>query len=442
MFSRPQALSATELARLESVWQAPGLKATLVSVFCAFGGWALLMPVIPLAVIETGGSERMAGLSTGIFMGATVSTQYFTPRILRRVGYFPVMAIAGLLLGLPAVIHAFSLGTSAVVAVAIIRGVGFGAVTVAEAALIADLVPPHLVGRSSGLFGVVVGFTQLVGFPLGMWVYDHFGGPSVFGLAAVYAIVGSCAAFGLPVKDRSQEQPTKTTTKKKPATVGTWKLATVPGLLIATAAVGFAAFSTFLAPAAADIDPAKAATVAGLTLAVVGAAQTFARAFAGWWADRVGEPGKLAVIGLLFALVGVLAGGVTISAEPQGAALVAACLGAAAIFGAGFGFAQSEALLLLFYRLPRERSAEASALWNMCFDSGTGAGAIVLGVVAGAFAYQGAFFGAAIVIFGGVCAVVIDRVLGRHRIAEQDNVRLRLRSLGSRARVRRHKDTQ
>ena len=45
--ARPQALTIEELEKIDSVWQAPGLKATLVSVFCAFGGWALLLPVIP-----------------------------------------------------------------------------------------------------------------------------------------------------------------------------------------------------------------------------------------------------------------------------------------------------------------------------------------------------------------------------------------------------------
>ena len=98
--ARPKALSIEELEKIDSVWQAPGLKATLVSVFCAFGGWALLLPVIPMAVIAGGGTDSVAGLSTGVFMAATVLTQAFTPRLLRGVGYTPVMFGAGLLLGL------------------------------------------------------------------------------------------------------------------------------------------------------------------------------------------------------------------------------------------------------------------------------------------------------------------------------------------------------
>ena len=436
---RPKALPAAELAKIESVWQAPGLKATLISVFCAFGGWAILLPVIPLAIIEAGGSETMAGASTGIFMGATVATQYFTPRILRKVGYFPVMATAGLLLGLPALLHISSMSNEAVIAVAIIRGIGFGAVTVAEAALIADLVPLHLLGRSSGIFGVFVGSSQLIGFPLGMWVYDNYGS-AVYVLAAVYAVVGAAAALGLPVESRDVTEATHETTEvEKFATpvVATWKLATVPGLLIGVAAVGFAAFSNFLAPAAAKIDPAIAATVAGLTLAVLGAAQTIARAFSGWWSDRKGEPGSLAVASLIFALAGVLGAAVTINMEPTGRLLVACALLTAAIFGAGFGLAQSEALLLLFYRLPRDRSAEASALWNMSFDSGTGVGSILLGIVASSFAFQGAFIGAGIVILVGLGLVVLDRFMGQHRVVDTGNVRTRLRRVTNRVRVRR-----
>ena len=73
--ARTTALSSEELEQIDSVWKAPGLKPTLVAVFCAFGGWALLLPVIPLAIIDNGGSDGLAGLSTGVFMGATVLTQ-------------------------------------------------------------------------------------------------------------------------------------------------------------------------------------------------------------------------------------------------------------------------------------------------------------------------------------------------------------------------------
>ena len=56
--ARPKALSIEELEKIDSVWQAPGLKATLVSVFCAFGGWALLLPVIPCLLYTSDAADE------------------------------------------------------------------------------------------------------------------------------------------------------------------------------------------------------------------------------------------------------------------------------------------------------------------------------------------------------------------------------------------------
>ncbi|HIW95521.1 MAG TPA: MFS transporter [Candidatus Corynebacterium gallistercoris] len=428
--ARPVALTLEELDRLDSVWKAPGLIVTLISVFCAFGGWALLLPVIPLAVIDQGGSDGLAGLSTGIFMGATVLTQAFTPRLLRGVGHMPVMFGAGLLLGLPALVYALDMSPAVVLAVAAVRGVGFGAVTVTEAALIAELVPPHLVGRSSGVFGATVGIAQLLSFPLGMWLYSHVGTVAVLVVAAAYSVIGAVAALRLPVGRRPHVPsiPTEATeatdhTPPRPK-VATWKLVTIPGLSIGAAAGGFAAFSTFLAPAIAG--------VSGIALALIGGMQIGSRLFAGWYADRVGEPGRLNALGLLLCLVGLLTAAFTIITMPAGVWLMVGALGAAALFGAGFGVVQTEALLMMFNRLPRENSAQASALWNMTFDSGTGLGAVLLGFVAGTFAYQGAFIAAGIVVAAGLIATIIDRIVGRHRIAEYGNVRETLRSLRAR----------
>lgn len=435
--ARPKALTIEELEKIDSVWKAPGLIATLVSVFCAFGGWALLLPVIPLAVIDGGGTDSVAGLSTGVFMAATVLTQAFTPRLLRAVGYAPVMLGAAMLLGFPALVYVADMSAVTVLAIAAVRGVGFGAVTVTEAALIAELVPPRLVGRSSGVFGATVGVTQLISFPLGMWLYGSFGLAGVCLAAALYSTVGALAALQLPKVERENSPgvaadiPDNATSQTdytpEAPRVATWKLATVPGLSIGAAAVGFAGFSTFLAPAAGEIDAAVAATISGLALSVVGLMQIGSRLFSGWYADRVGEPGRLNALGLVLCVVGLASAAIMLAVHPTGGLLLLWSLLSAAFFGAGFGINQTEALLMLFDRLPRAESAKASALWNMTFDGGTGVGAILLGFVAGALTYQGAFITAGVVAAFGFVVAVLDRIVGRHRVAEYGNVRETLR---------------
>src|SRR5699024_11318254 len=78
-------------------------------------------------------------LSTGIFMAATVLTQIFTPWMLRKFGYRRLMAVSAFMLGVPALGHIFGTEAWAVLLFSALRGTGFGALTVAESALMAEL---------------------------------------------------------------------------------------------------------------------------------------------------------------------------------------------------------------------------------------------------------------------------------------------------------------
>ena len=138
-----------------------------MAVAAAFLSWALLLPVVPLDVLTSGGSDALAGSTTAIFMGCSVLTQWNTPRALRRFGYTPVMVFAAIMLGVPALGHIMLDDAPFVLALSAFRGIGFGALTVAESALIAELVPKRFLGRASGLLGLAIGLAQLVGLPLG-----------------------------------------------------------------------------------------------------------------------------------------------------------------------------------------------------------------------------------------------------------------------------------
>jgi len=77
-----------------------------------------------------------------------------------------------------------------------------------------------------------------------------------------------------------------------------------------------------------------------------------------------------------------------------GAAVSVALVGAGLRFGSGFVFAgaaafgvslggiQSLSTLVIFARAPAGFESIVSALWNVCYDAGTAAGAAVVGVIA------------------------------------------------------------
>ncbi|AYJ33966.1 MFS transporter [Corynebacterium xerosis] len=431
------------------MWKAPGLIPTLVAVLAAFGGWSLLLPVIPQAILDDGRGAGLAGAYTGVFMAATVLTQTQTPRMLRRFGYGQTMFVSGLLLGLPTFLHVFGTDAALVLGIAVIRGMGFGALTVAESALIAELVPLKFLGKASGALGVAVGVAQLTCLPLGLAI-AHWTGTYqwVYVLGGVISLVGSAMALLIPKLKAAAKTSTGTKTAKgtapeaagKPATelptgdpgpaenVPTWKLVAVPALAMGTTAMGFGGISAFLAPAAREIDLVAGAIVAGAALSVMGGAQMVFRYIAGAWADRKGKAGTLIIGALAAGVVGLIFMALVVYAGWSAWWL----LGAAAFYGAGFGMVQNEALLLMFARLPRERTAEASAYWNMAFDSGTGTGSFVLGLVAGVALqpYPAVFAVAAGLMSIGLVAAILDHIVGAHRVAERHNTRATLRKLG------------
>ena len=335
-----------------------------------------------------------------------------------------------------------------VLVLAAVRGMGFGALTVAESALIAELVPLKFLGKASGALGVAVGVAQLTCLPLGLAI-AHWTGTYqwVYVLGGVISLVGSAMALLIPKLKAAAKTTKGTKTAKgpapeaagKPATelpagdpgpaenVPTWKLVAVPALAMGTTAMGFGGISAFLAPAAREIDLVAGAIVAGAALSVMGGAQMVFRYIAGAWADRKGKAGTLIIGALAAGVVGLVFMALVVYAGWSAWWL----LGAAAFYGAGFGMVQNEALLLMFARLPRERTAEASAYWNMAFDSGTGTGSFVLGLVAGAALqpYPAVFAVAAGLMSIGLVAAILDHIVGTHRVAERHNTRATLRKL-------------
>ncbi|MBS5998943.1 MFS transporter, partial [Corynebacterium sp.] len=176
-----------------NIWKVPGYTATMLAIAAAFGAWSILLPVVPLAVIDSGGSATLAGSSTGIFMAFTVLTQIISPWLLRRWGYRRVMALSAFTLGVPAFGHLLGTDAWVVLLFSALRGVGFGALTVSESALIAELAPVRLLGKATGMIGVFTGLGQMVFLPLGLTMAEKLGYASTYITAGVIGFVG----FGL-----------------------------------------------------------------------------------------------------------------------------------------------------------------------------------------------------------------------------------------------------
>jgi hypothetical protein len=102
-----------------------------------FSGFTLLVPVAPLWVIHGGSNGLGAGLVTGMMMAGTVLAQLSMRRVLAGLGWRWTLALGSGLLGLPALGHLATDRLWIVTALAALRRLGFGAVTVCAASAVA-----------------------------------------------------------------------------------------------------------------------------------------------------------------------------------------------------------------------------------------------------------------------------------------------------------------
>src|SRR6202035_4528727 len=77
-----------------------------------------------------------------------------------------------------------------------------------------------------------------------------------------------------------------------------------------------------------------------------------------------------------------------------------------ALFGAGFGVIENATFALLIEQLPE---AKASALWNLAYDAGYGAGPAVFGLICVRTGYPAAFALTGALILAGVPVALRER---------------------------------
>jgi MFS family permease len=183
------------------------LALAFVASFGAAASFYLLLSVVPMYAASIGVGGVGAGLATAALMASTVATELVTPRLVARFGYRGVLAAGLALLGTPALALPGARGMAAILAVCVVRGVGFAIAVVVGGALVASLVPPERRGEGLGLSGLVVGVPAVVALPLGVWLVGHAGYPVVFVAGAVAALAGLAAVRGLPGRQPEPERP-------------------------------------------------------------------------------------------------------------------------------------------------------------------------------------------------------------------------------------------
>lgn len=379
----------------------PGLKGqgfALLILATAVGlcGFAAVLPLVPLWAIRGGAGEFGAGATTAVFMFTTVLTQSTMPWLLDRAGgYKWAFPVGSLIMGVPTPLFALTTDLTALIGISAVRGVGFGMVTVAGTALAARLVPREQVGRATGYHGLAVGLPQIVILPGGVALALNVGFDTAFWLTGLCGVIGAVLSSGILFADSGRNRAllrgadTTAGIPSGPRGLPLLMALAAPLTLMLVVSSAAGAVVTFLAIPLEDAAWLVSALLAGYALLLV-----VGRWSAGMLFDRYGRTTLLLPAAIAAAVgMGLVAVGLWLhdgAATPGWGVAVPVLIGSC-LFGLGFGAVQNETVTMMLNRAGPTGHGRASAVWNIGYDGGLGAGAVVLGLVIQLLGYGPAF---------------------------------------------------
>ncbi len=368
MSTLTQARPATAVrARLLSV----PLAVTFLAEFTSLTSFFLLLSVMPMLAAAAGAGSSGAGLITGSLLLGTVAAEAVAAAAIRRFGCRVVLAAGTVLLGAPALAMLAREPQAVMVSVSLVRGLGFGLCGVVTGTLTARLLPPGRRGEGLGLLGVVSGVPAVVALPAGVWLAGHHLAAVAAAMAATAGLLPLVAIRWLP--GGREARPAARARRMAGARPIAGAGLRLP-LIFAAATIAAGVLDSFL-PLAKGI-PSSLCSAALLVQAITA---TLSRWQAGRHGDRYGHA-RLLIPALAVAALGMAAMLMLGSPVVIFAGMV--------LFGAGFGVIENATFALLIEQLPE---AKASALWNLAYDAGYGAGPAVFGLICVRTGYPAAF---------------------------------------------------
>ena len=350
------------------------LAATFLAEFTSLTSFFLLLSVMPMLTAAAGAGSSAAGLVTGALLLGTVAAEAVAVAAIRWFGYRVVLAAGAALLGAPALALLAREPQVVMMTVSLVRGLGFGLCGVATGALTAKLLPPGRRGEGLGLLGVVSGVPAVVALPAGVWLAGHH---LAAGAAVLAAVVGLLPLVAIRWVPGGHEAPRTGRPERMPGSRSSGRKAGAAlrlPLIFAAATVAAGVLDSFL-PLARGV-PSNLCSAALLVQAITA---MLTRWQSGKRGDRYGHA-RLLAPALVVAALGMAAMVMLGSTVMIFAGMV--------LFGAGFGVLENATFAQLIEQLPETK---ASALWNLAYDAGYGAGPAVFGLICVRTGYPAGF---------------------------------------------------
>jgi len=170
-----------------------------------------VIPLISTYAGKLGASYLFAGFIVGIYSMVHIPSNLIFGRLVDKFGRKKFIAFGVLLDGLSLLLYALAQNPFFLLFGRIIHGIGGGFGGPASMSYISDATSQKRSGRGMALYGMSIGFSNLIGFMLGGILAQIIGESSLFIIIAIILFVMSLTSLLLP----SIYQPSKEVYKKK-----------------------------------------------------------------------------------------------------------------------------------------------------------------------------------------------------------------------------------
>jgi MFS family permease len=358
-----------------------------VATLAYFTADGLLLPAVPLYVEgPLGGGDVAVGITVGAFSVTALLLRPWAGRLGDRRGRRPLMVIGGAIVGLSVAAYSLAGSVAVLTALRLVSGIGEAFFFTGAAAAVADMAPEERRGEAVSFFSLAlyvgIGVGPLLGEAsiqgLGFTATWLFGG--ALGLGA--------AALALTIPETRPEDAGEARSSRL-----IHRSALLPGTVLLASVMGMSGYFAFLPLHALEVGLSGSRFVFMLYSGIV----VVIRSVGARIPDVLG-PERTSRISLICSAVGL--GIVALWRTPAGV------LVGTSVFAVGSALAFPGLMVLALRGTSPGERGSVLGTFTAFVDLGFGVGPALLGVVAEASGYRGAFAAASVVAVAGLALLL------------------------------------
>ncbi|RKP58170.1 MFS transporter [Cohnella endophytica] len=343
-----------------------------------FLAFEMLMPILPLHMETIGGTSSEIGIVMGIFTVTAILIRLFTGFFADKIGIKSLLVIGGIICLVATGLYDVAMVVVWLIMFRLLHGVGFGIATTLYGTAAADMIPPSRMGEGMGYFGLSNTIAVSIGPFIGVILFEHAGYDIAIVIATAFLVISSFFNIIMKIPRSAPAHKQNTPVEKFVAEPFLSRLvnrqALFPSLLGMLSGFGFGAIISFIALFGKEAGLANI----GYFFLVTSIFEVLVRFVSGKIFDAKGPFWVIVPSAFLTCLATVMLSYAT---------NMGTMLGAAAVFGIGFGALFPALQAWIINRVePNARTSATATFFNL-FDIGIAGGAALLGLVAGFVGY-------------------------------------------------------